>query len=138
MQYGEVDMVIIGIDWIMVIGDVCNKIGIYLKVFVVKDNNVLFYVGFFFFIIDFILLDGVRDILIEECGGDEVSYIIGKMVFGVIEIVNIVVEGLDVGNLVFDVMLVCLVIGFIIECGVLVLNCQVIVVVFFECVKISV
>ncbi len=45
MQHGQVDIVIVGTDRVTAQGDVCNKIGTYLKALAAKDNGVPFYVG---------------------------------------------------------------------------------------------
>lgn len=137
MQHGEVDMVITGTDRTTATGDVCNKIGTYLKALAAKDNNVPFYVGLPSPTIDFTLSDGVREIPIEERSGDEVSHITGKTASGTIETVNIVAEGSDVGNPAFDVTPARLVTGLITERGVLAPNRQAIAAAFPERAKIS-
>lgn len=81
-----VDICIIGLDCVVVNGDVCNKIGMYLKVFVVDDNNILFYVVILFLMIDWILFYGVGKVLIEEWDLKEVIYMIGLIVNGYVEI----------------------------------------------------
>ena len=43
MQHGQVDMVIVGTDRTTATGDVCNKIGTYLKALAARDNGVAFY-----------------------------------------------------------------------------------------------
>lgn len=117
MQYGQVDFVIVGSDCIMWQGDVVNKIGIYFKVLVVKDNDVFFYVVFFFIIFDFEVVDGVQEILIEECLVEEVCYIQGMYNGKIFWVLFMFVDSLVV-NYVFDVMLVWLVLGLIIEWGI--------------------
>ena len=66
MQHGLVDMVIVGTDRVTAQGDVCNKIGTYLKALAAKDNNVPFYVGLPSPTIDWTIEDGVKEIPIEE------------------------------------------------------------------------
>ncbi len=61
MQHGMVDMVIVGADRVTANGDVCNKIGTYLKALAAKDNGVPFYVGLPSPTIDFSVSDGLRD-----------------------------------------------------------------------------
>ncbi|MEK1887792.1 MAG: S-methyl-5-thioribose-1-phosphate isomerase, partial [Phyllobacterium sp.] len=61
MQHGEVDMVIVGTDRTTASGDVCNKIGTYLKALAAKDNNVPFYVALPSPTIDWTVHDGVRE-----------------------------------------------------------------------------
>jgi len=68
MQHGEVDLVIVGTDRTTANGDVCNKIGTYLKALAAKANNVPFYVALPSPTIDWSLRDGLRDIPIEERG----------------------------------------------------------------------
>ena len=45
MQHGLVDLVIVGTDRVTALGDVCNKIGTYLKALAAADNGVPFYVA---------------------------------------------------------------------------------------------
>jgi methylthioribose-1-phosphate isomerase len=66
MQHGQVDMVIVGTDRTTARGDVCNKIGTYLKALAAKDNGVPFYVALPSPTIDWTVEDGVREIPIEE------------------------------------------------------------------------
>ncbi len=69
MQHGMVDLVIVGTDRTTASGDVCNKIGTYLKALAAHANDVPFYVGAPSSSIDFALDDGVADIPIEQRGG---------------------------------------------------------------------
>ena len=71
MQHGMVDMVIVGTDRVTAQGDVCNKIGTYLKALAAKDNDVPFYVALPSPTIDFTLSDGVAEIPIEQRGAEE-------------------------------------------------------------------
>ena len=66
MQHGLVDIVIVGTDRVAANGDVCNKIGTYLKALAARDNNVPFYVALPSPTIDFTVADGVADIPIEQ------------------------------------------------------------------------
>src|SRR3954470_13309004 len=77
MQHGMVDMAIVGTDRVTAHGDVCNKIGTYLKALAAYDNNVPFYVALPSSSIDWHLPDG-RSIPIEQRGSDEVSYVWGR------------------------------------------------------------
>jgi methylthioribose-1-phosphate isomerase len=77
MQTGQVDLVLTGTDRVTRRGDVCNKIGTYLKALAAKDNAVPFWVALPSSTIDWSLDDGVRDIPIEDRGGDEVTQIRG-------------------------------------------------------------
>ncbi|WP_434056020.1 MAG: S-methyl-5-thioribose-1-phosphate isomerase [Roseibium sp.] len=137
MQHGQVDMVITGTDRTTATGDVCNKIGTYLKALAAKDNGVPFYVALPSPTIDFALSDGVREIPIEERAGSEVSKMTGRTDRGDIQTINIVAEGSDVGNPAFDVTPARLVTGLITERGVLKPNRQAIAEAFPERVKMS-
>ncbi len=66
MQHGLVDLVIVGTDRVTAQGDVCNKIGTYLKALAARDNNVPFYVALPSPTIDFTVSDGVAEIPIEQ------------------------------------------------------------------------
>ncbi|MEP4804725.1 MAG: S-methyl-5-thioribose-1-phosphate isomerase, partial [Hyphomicrobiales bacterium] len=77
MQHGQVDVVIVGTDRTTAQGDVCNKIGTYLKALAARDNNVPFYVALPSPTIDWTIDDGIRDIPIEERPGNEVSHLLG-------------------------------------------------------------
>ncbi|MEA2905494.1 MAG: methylthioribose-phosphate isomerase [Alphaproteobacteria bacterium] len=118
MQHGMVDMAIVGTDRVTANGDVCNKIGTYLKALAAKDNGVPFYVALPSPTIDFSVADGVREIPIEERGGDEVVSITGQTADGRIETVRIVPDGSAVANFGFDVTPARLVTGLITERGV--------------------
>ena len=74
MQHGMVDLVIVGTDRTTRCGDVANKIGTYLKALAAKDNHVPFYVALPSSTFDWSMRDGLREIPIEERGGDEVKY----------------------------------------------------------------
>lgn len=137
MQHGEVDIVITGTDRTTATGDVCNKIGTYLKALAARDNNVPFYVALPSPTIDFSLSDGVKEIPIEERAGDEVSKMTGRTDAGSVETINIVAEGSAVGNPAFDVTPARLVSGLITERGVLGANRQAIAEAFPERVKMS-
>ena len=117
MQEGRVDMCITGTDRTTASGDVCNKIGTYLKALAAFDNGVPFYVGLPSPTVDWTLDDG-RDIPIEERDGDEVTKIQGKTATGEVVIVEIVPEGAHAGNPAFDVTPSRLVTGLITERGV--------------------
>ena len=71
MQHGLVDLVIVGTDRVTANGDVCNKIGTYLKALAARDNNVPFYVALPSPTIDFTVADGIAEIPIEERSADE-------------------------------------------------------------------
>ena len=119
MQHGLVDLVIVGTDRVTANGDVCNKIGTYLKALAARDNNVPFYVALPSPTIDFDVADGVAEIPIEERSADEVATMTGRTADGRIETVRIVPEGSAVANYGFDVTPARLVTGLITERGVI-------------------
>ena len=119
MQHGMVDLVIVGTDRVAANGDVCNKIGTYLKALAARDNGVPFYVALPSPTIDFVVNDGVRDIPIEQRGAAEVADMTGRTTDGRIETVRIVPEGSPVANYAFDVTPARLVTSLITERGVL-------------------
>jgi methylthioribose-1-phosphate isomerase len=118
MQHGQVDLVIVGTDRTTAQGDVCNKIGTYLKALAAKDNGVPFYVGLPSPTIDWTVNDGVREIPIEERGGDEVALVWGRGEDGQVTRVRVAPEASPTGNPAFDVTPARLVTGLITERGV--------------------
>jgi methylthioribose-1-phosphate isomerase len=119
MQHALVDLVIVGTDRVTARGDVCNKIGTYLKALAAHDNGVPFYVALPSPTIDFTVSDGVAEIPIEQRGADEVATVTGKTRDGRIETVQVVPDGTQVANYGFDVTPARLVSGLITERGVL-------------------
>jgi len=119
MQHALVDLVIVGTDRVTANGDVCNKIGTYLKALAAKDNGVPFYVALPSPTIDFSVADGVREIPIEERAPEEVTSISGLTADGRIETVRLVPAGARVANYGFDVTPARLVTGLITERGIL-------------------
>ena len=119
MQHGMVDLVIVGTDRVAANGDVCNKIGTYLKALAAHDNNVPFYVALPSPTIDFSVDDGIKEIPIEQRGAEEVTTMTGRTADGRIEAVRIVPAGSPVANYAFDVTPARLVSGLITERGVL-------------------
>jgi methylthioribose-1-phosphate isomerase len=119
MQHGLVDLVIVGTDRTTAQGDVCNKIGTYLKALAAHDNGVPFYVALPSPTIDFAVVDGVKHIPIEQRSGHEVSHMTGRTEDGRIETVEIVPKGSKVANYAFDVTPARLVTGLITERGVI-------------------
>ena len=120
MQHGMVDMVLVGADRVTADGNVCNKIGTYLKALAAKDNGVPFYVGLPSPTIDFSVSNGVAAIPIEQRGADEVATVTGRTADGRVEKVRIVPEGSMVANYGFDVTPARLVSGLITERGIIV------------------
>ncbi|MEM7644420.1 MAG: S-methyl-5-thioribose-1-phosphate isomerase, partial [Pseudomonadota bacterium] len=121
MMRGMVDLVIVGTDRTTAAGDVCNKIGTYLKALAARDNDVPFYVALPSPTIDFRLIDG-RDIPIEERDPKEVTWIHGKTPEGEVSKVLISPEGTPAANHAFDVTPARLVTGLITEKGVVAAN----------------
>jgi methylthioribose-1-phosphate isomerase len=122
MQHGMVDLVIVGTDRTTAQGDVCNKIGTYLKALAARDNDVPFYVAAPSPSIDFTVGDGLGEIPIEQRGAEEVSHIAGKAADGRIETVQLTPDGSAVANYAFDVTPARLVTGLITERGVVAAN----------------
>ena len=82
MQHGMVDLVIVGTDRVTANGDVCNKIGTYLKALAAHDNGVPFYVALPSPTIDFSVDDGIRQIPIEQRAAEEVTHMTGRTADG--------------------------------------------------------
>ncbi|HWV42331.1 S-methyl-5-thioribose-1-phosphate isomerase [Pseudorhodoplanes sp.] len=119
MQHGQVDMVIVGTDRTTGHGDVCNKIGTYLKALAAKDNGVPFYVALPSPTLDFSLSDGIAEIPIEQRSAAEVTTMTGRTTSGAVESITIVPDGSPVANHAFDVTPARLVTGLITERGVI-------------------
>ena len=117
MQRGQVDMVIVGSDRTTAAGDVCNKVGTYLKALAARDNGVPFYVALPLSTIDWSLDEG-GDIPIEERSEMELTHITGRTSSGAMETVRVVSEGSPGLNLAFDVTPARLVTALITERGV--------------------
>ncbi|HVY56460.1 MAG TPA: S-methyl-5-thioribose-1-phosphate isomerase [Xanthobacteraceae bacterium] len=122
MQHGLVDLAIVGTDRVTAAGDVCNKIGTYLKALAARDNGVPFYVAAPSPSIDFTIREGLAEIPIEQRDGDELATMTGRTRDGRIEQVRIVPDGSPVANYAFDVTPARLVTGLITERGVVAPN----------------
>ena len=109
MMNGQVDAVIVGTDRVTANGDVCNKIGTYLKALAAKDNDVPFYVALPYTTFDKTTATGA-DIPIEERSGDEVTHVAGEG--GTIR-----VTASSAANPAFDVTPARLVTGYLTERG---------------------
>ncbi len=118
MQHGMVDLCITGTDRTTAHGDVCNKIGTYLKALAAHDNNVPFYVALPGPTIDWTLHEGVHHIPIEQRSADEVTRMTGRTDGGEIVTVTITPDGSPAANYAFDVTPARLVTGLITERGV--------------------
>jgi methylthioribose-1-phosphate isomerase len=109
MQHGMVDICVVGADRVTARGDVCNKIGTYLKALAAKDNAVPFYVAFPYSTIDWTADDGMRSIPIEERDPAEVHTLLGKRLYPVQS---------QAANYAFDVTPARLITGLITERGI--------------------
>lgn len=118
MQHGLVDLVIVGSDRTTARGDVCNKIGTYLKALAAKDNGIPFYVTVPVSTIDFDIQDGLTEIPIEERSADEVTYVNGITKDGDVTSVRITPDGSAAANPAFDVTPNSLVTALITEKGI--------------------
>jgi methylthioribose-1-phosphate isomerase len=122
MQHGMVDMAIVGCDRVTARGDVCNKIGTYLKALAAFDNGVPFYVALPTPTIDWTLQDGVKEIQIEERAAEEVTHISGLCDDGRVRTVQLTPQGSRAANYGFDVTPARLVTGLITERGMVAAN----------------
>ena len=117
MQRGEIDMCIVGTDRTLSNGDVCNKIGTYLKALAAHDNNVPFYVALPSSTIDWDTMDA-KNIPIEERNSEELSHIEGIDENNEIKKVLIYPNKSKAMNLAFDVTPAKYVTGLITEKGI--------------------
>ncbi len=117
MQRGEVDMCIVGTDRTLSTGDVCNKIGTYLKALAAKDNNVPFYVALPSSTIDWDIKD-YKDIPIEERSSEELSHIEGLDENNNVKKIKIYPKKSKAMNLAFDITPAKYVTGLITEKGI--------------------
>jgi methylthioribose-1-phosphate isomerase len=118
MQHGLVDLYMTGTDRTARSGDVCNKIGTYLKALAADDNRVPFYVALPGPTIDWTMGDGVAGIPIEEREPEEVTRVQGKLAGGETGSVQISPDGVSARNFAFDVTPARLVTGLITERGI--------------------
>jgi methylthioribose-1-phosphate isomerase len=119
MQHGQVDLVIVGCDRVTARGDVCNKIGTYLKALAAHDNGVPFYAAMPWSTLDLSLHDGLREIEIEARGARELTHVTGRDAQGALVEVQLTPDGSPGANPAFDVTPARLVTGLITERGVL-------------------
>lgn len=117
MQHGEVDLVIVGCDRVTARGDVCNKIGTYLKALAAFDNGVPFHVAMPLSTLDLSLQDGLADIPIEERSARELTHLHGRNAQGQVVEVALAPPNTSAANPAFDVTPARLVSGFITERG---------------------
>ncbi|MDC0539489.1 S-methyl-5-thioribose-1-phosphate isomerase [Candidatus Pelagibacter sp.] len=117
MQRGDVDMCIVGTDRTLSNGDVCNKIGTYLKALAAHDNNVPFYVALPSSTIDW-EIKNFKDIPIEERNSEELSHIEGIDEDNKLKKILIYPKKSKALNLAFDVTPAKYVTGLITEKGI--------------------
>ena len=118
MQRGLVDLCLVGTDRVTASGDVCNKIGTYLKALAAKDNGVPFHVCLPSPTIDWRVSDGVKEIPIEQRDAREVTHVAGLLADGSVGEVLIAPETTPARNDAFDVTPARLVTGLVTERGV--------------------
>ena len=117
MQHGQVDMCFVGTDRTTRTGDVCNKIGTYLKALAAADNGVPFYVALPSPTIDWTIRDGLSEVPIEQRSGREVTHMAGRADDGAVTTVQITPDGSPSANYAFDVTPARLVTGLLTERG---------------------
>jgi len=118
MQHGQVDLVIVGTDRVTRRGDVCNKVGTYLKALAAQDNGVPFYVAMPVSTLDAALGDGLAEIPIEARSPRELTHITGRDARGDLVEVQLTPDGSPALNLGFDVTPARLVTALVTERGV--------------------
>jgi methylthioribose-1-phosphate isomerase len=121
MRLGQIDLVIVGTDRVTANGDVCNKIGTYLKALAARDNGVPFYVALPSSTLDLNVASG-DDIPIEERAAHEVSHMQGVDETGRKGTLRLYPEGSNIANPAFDVTPARLITGLITEHGVIAPN----------------
>jgi methylthioribose-1-phosphate isomerase len=115
MRQGKVDLCIVGADRVARNGDVCNKIGTYLKALAARDNNVPFYVALPYSTFDPSVARGA-EIVIEERAADEVTWMQGRAVDG--EVLSLELTESPAANPAFDITPARLISGYITERGI--------------------
>ena len=118
MQHGKVDFCIVGTDRVTAQGDVCNKIGTYLKALAARDNGVPFYVALPGPTIDWGVGDGLREIPIEERDPGEITRVVGRDAAGRLASVEVTPPGTLAANFGFDVTPARLITALITERGI--------------------
>jgi methylthioribose-1-phosphate isomerase len=118
MQNKQVDICIVGTDRTVANGDVCNKIGTYLKALAANHNDIPFYVALPFSTFDAATACG-NDVPIEERSMDEVQYIYGANEAGEQNRVRLCASSTVARNPAFDITPAEFVTGYITEHGVL-------------------
>ena len=103
MQHGLVDLCIVGSDRTTARGDVCNKIGTYLKALAAYEHQVPFYVALPSSTIDWRIRDGVKEIPIEQRDPKEVTHLSGQTATGQMATILLTPGGSQAANYAFDV-----------------------------------
>ncbi|HWG05920.1 MAG TPA: S-methyl-5-thioribose-1-phosphate isomerase [Beijerinckiaceae bacterium] len=119
MQIGKVDLCIVGTDRTTATGDVCNKIGTYLKALAARDSDLPFYVAAPSSSIDFSLRDGLAEVPIETRSSREITHMTGRGEDDAVTTVLITPDGSPALNYGFDITPARLVTGLITERGVI-------------------
>ena len=119
MREGRVDLCLVGSDRTLRSGDVCNKIGTYLKALAARDNDIPFYVCLPGSTIDWDIGDSA-DIPIEQRDPEEITGVTGRLTEGERETVTVTPPNSAVANYAFDVTPARLVSGLVTERGILV------------------
>lgn len=117
MQRGAVDLVLVGADRVSRAGDVCNKIGTYLKALAAFDNGVPFYAAVPSPTIDWTLADALREVPIEDRSADELRFVHGRDDAGRLARVSLADAATPMANPAFDVTPARLVTGILTERG---------------------
>ncbi|MCL4738258.1 MAG: S-methyl-5-thioribose-1-phosphate isomerase [Burkholderiaceae bacterium] len=117
MQHGRVDLVVVGTDRVGARGDVCNKIGTYLKALAARDNGIPFHVAMPLSTLDLSIGDALAEIPIEERAAREQTHVVGRAADGSLVEVQLVPDGSPAANPAFDVTPARLVSGLITEHG---------------------
>ena len=118
MQQGQVDLCIVGTDRATADGDICNKIGTYLKALAAQDNHLPFYVALPGSTIDWTIENGLREIPIEQRSSTEVTHIQGKDRRGKLHEIQLTPDRSPAANPAFDVTPARLITGLITERGI--------------------
>ena len=118
MQRGQVDLVLVGADRVSAAGDVCNKIGTYLKALAAKDCGVPFYVAVPSPTLDWSLDDALRDVPIEERSPEELLVVRGRLADGSLGHLRVAAETAVAANPAFDITPAHLVSGLVTDRGI--------------------
>jgi methylthioribose-1-phosphate isomerase len=118
MQHSQVDLCLVGSDRTTASGDVCNKIGTYLKALAAKDNHVPFYACVPASTIDWTMQNGLQEIPIEQRDSAELTHVTGINSHGDLHTVRVTPENCIAANHAFDVTPAKLISGIITEHGI--------------------